>query len=91
MIEPFRVGYVRCSTDEQDVEIQTDQLIALGVPGERIFIDTLGGLLKELVSSTFRDGHRPCANTSSRCPPPSPPTHSATTTSQPPNSPQIRQ
>ncbi|MEV0298488.1 recombinase family protein [Nocardia sp. NPDC050710] len=39
MIEPFRVGYVRCSTDEQDVEIQTDQLHALGVPGERIFID----------------------------------------------------
>lgn len=39
MIEPFRVGYVRCSTDEQDVEIQTDQLIVLGVPGERIFID----------------------------------------------------
>lgn len=37
---PFRVGYCRCSTDEQDVEIQTDQLLALGVPGERIFIDT---------------------------------------------------
>jgi DNA invertase Pin-like site-specific DNA recombinase len=40
MVEPFRVGYCRCSTDEQDVEIQTDQLIALGVPHERIFIDT---------------------------------------------------
>ncbi|MFI6169697.1 recombinase family protein [Nocardia sp. NPDC051052] len=40
MVEPFRVGYCRCSTDEQDVEIQTDQLIALGVPSERIFIDT---------------------------------------------------
>jgi DNA invertase Pin-like site-specific DNA recombinase len=39
VIEPFRVGYVRCSTDEQDVEIQTDQLIALAVPRERIFID----------------------------------------------------
>jgi DNA invertase Pin-like site-specific DNA recombinase len=37
--EPFRVGYVRCSTDEQDIEIQTDQLIALGVPRERIFVD----------------------------------------------------
>lgn len=36
---PFRVGYCRCSTDEQDVEIQTDQLLALGVPKERIFID----------------------------------------------------
>ncbi|SIN21039.1 recombinase family protein [Mycobacteroides abscessus] len=40
MGEPFRVGYCRCSTDEQDVEIQTDQLLALGVPNERIFIDT---------------------------------------------------
>lgn len=39
MSEPFRVGYCRCSTDEQDVEIQTDQLINLGVPRERIFID----------------------------------------------------
>ncbi|SIE35537.1 Resolvase, N terminal domain [Mycobacteroides abscessus subsp. abscessus] len=36
---PFRVGNCRCSTDEQDVEIQTDQLLALGVPKERIFID----------------------------------------------------
>ncbi|MFI7671643.1 recombinase family protein [Nocardia sp. NPDC049526] len=39
MVEPFRVGDVRCSTDEQDVEIQTDQLISLGVPHERIFVD----------------------------------------------------
>ncbi|MEV6655550.1 recombinase family protein [Nocardia fluminea] len=39
MGEPFRVGYVRCSTDEQDVEIQTEQLLTLGVPHERIFID----------------------------------------------------
>lgn len=40
MGEPFRVGYCRCSTDAQDVEIQTDQLLSLGVPRERIFIDT---------------------------------------------------
>ena len=40
MGEPFRVGYCRCSTDEQDVEIQTDQLLTLGVPRDRIFIDT---------------------------------------------------
>ncbi|WP_433204630.1 recombinase family protein [Nocardia sp. CA-107356] len=39
MIEPFLVGYVRCSTDEQDIEIQTEQLLALAVPRERIFID----------------------------------------------------
>ncbi|WP_280509191.1 recombinase family protein [Nocardia farcinica] len=39
MGEPFRIGYCRCSTDEQDVEIQTEQLLALGVPRERIFID----------------------------------------------------
>nr|WP_228000654.1 hypothetical protein [Nocardia australiensis] len=30
---------MRCSTDEEDVEIQTEQLLALGVPTERIFID----------------------------------------------------
>ncbi|MFQ6396307.1 recombinase family protein [Nocardia sp. KC 131] len=40
MSEPFRVGYCRSSTDAQDVEIQTDQLLSLGVPRERIFIDT---------------------------------------------------
>ena len=39
MAGPFLVGYVRCSTDEQDVGIQTEQLLALGVPAERIFID----------------------------------------------------
>ena len=39
MREPFRIGYCRCSTDGQDVEIQTEQLLALGVPHERIFID----------------------------------------------------
>ena len=35
MGEPFRVGYCRCSTDEQDVEIQPDQLLTLGVPRDR--------------------------------------------------------
>jgi hypothetical protein len=39
MGEPFRVGYCRCSTDEQDVEIQIEQLLTLGVPRERIFVD----------------------------------------------------
>ncbi|WP_431914778.1 recombinase family protein [Nonomuraea jabiensis] len=34
-----RVGYARCSTDEQDVTIQTEQLLALGVPADRIYID----------------------------------------------------
>ncbi|SEG81814.1 hypothetical protein SAMN04489712_114150 [Thermomonospora echinospora] len=29
-----RVGYARCSTDEQDVVIQTEQLLALGVPAD---------------------------------------------------------
>lgn len=39
MGEPFRVGHCRCSTDAQDVEIQIEQLLALGVPRERIFVD----------------------------------------------------
>jgi DNA invertase Pin-like site-specific DNA recombinase len=34
-----RVGYARCSTDEQDVVIQTEQLLGLGVPADRIYID----------------------------------------------------
>jgi DNA invertase Pin-like site-specific DNA recombinase len=34
-----RVGYARCSTDEQDVLVQTEQLQALGVDPDRIYID----------------------------------------------------
>ncbi|GAA4069363.1 recombinase family protein [Actinomadura miaoliensis] len=34
-----RVGYARCSTDEHDVMIQTEQLLAIGVPQDRIYID----------------------------------------------------
>ncbi|MFF4616252.1 recombinase family protein [Nonomuraea jabiensis] len=33
------VGYARCSTDEQDVINQTEQLLALGTPEDRIHID----------------------------------------------------
>ncbi|MED7931307.1 recombinase family protein [Nonomuraea sp. LP-02] len=35
----IRVGYARCSTDEQDVVVQTEQLLGLGVPADRIYID----------------------------------------------------
>ncbi|MFF4625845.1 recombinase family protein [Nonomuraea jabiensis] len=34
-----RVGYARCSTDEQDAIIQTEQLLTLGVPEDRFYID----------------------------------------------------
>jgi DNA invertase Pin-like site-specific DNA recombinase len=34
-----RVGYARCYTDEQDVLVQTEQLQALGVDPDRIYID----------------------------------------------------
>ena len=34
-----RGGYARCSIDKQDVIIQTEQLLALGVPRDRIYID----------------------------------------------------
>ncbi|MEV0666235.1 recombinase family protein [Actinomadura luteofluorescens] len=34
-----RVGYARCSTDEQDVVVQTEQLLGLGVSEDRIYID----------------------------------------------------
>lgn len=38
-MEGTRVGYARCSTDEQDVEVQIEQLTALGVDTDRIYID----------------------------------------------------
>ncbi|MEV0424121.1 recombinase family protein [Streptosporangium canum] len=34
-----RVGYARCSTNGQDVIVQTEQLRALGVEPDRIYID----------------------------------------------------
>src|SRR5699024_10036772 len=34
-----RVGYARCSTDEQDVAVQIEQLQVLGVASDRIYID----------------------------------------------------
>ncbi len=33
------VGYARCSTDRQDLTAQRQQLAALGVPAERIYLD----------------------------------------------------
>jgi hypothetical protein len=38
------VGYRRCSTDDQDLEIRTDQLLTLGVPPKRIFTDSRLGV-----------------------------------------------
>ncbi|GIF09781.1 recombinase family protein [Actinoplanes siamensis] len=34
-----QVGYASCSTDEQDVVVQTEQLTALGVAPDRLYID----------------------------------------------------
>ncbi|MBO2456866.1 hypothetical protein [Actinomadura violacea] len=34
-----RVGHARCSTDEQDVVVLTEQLPALGAPQDLIYID----------------------------------------------------
>jgi len=33
------VGYARCSTDAQDLTVQRDGLAALGVAGDRIYVD----------------------------------------------------
>ena len=33
------VGYARCSTDKQDLTAQRQQLAALGVPADRIYLD----------------------------------------------------
>ena len=35
----FKVGYARCSTDQQDLTAQCETLIALGVPEDRTYID----------------------------------------------------
>jgi DNA invertase Pin-like site-specific DNA recombinase len=34
-----KIGYARCSTDEQDLTAQHQQLLDLGVAGERIYLD----------------------------------------------------
>ena len=35
----LRIGYARCSTDQQDPTAQRDGLIGLGVPAHRIYVD----------------------------------------------------
>lgn len=37
--DPLRVGYARCSTDEQDLSVQRHWLESRGVPSERIYLD----------------------------------------------------
>jgi hypothetical protein len=38
-------GYARCSTDEQDLTAQTEALLVMGVPAERIYTDK--GLIRD--------------------------------------------
>lgn len=38
-----KVGYMRVSTDEQDLQLQRDALIRDGVPPDRIFFDKMSG------------------------------------------------
>ncbi|WP_310622348.1 recombinase family protein [Flexibacterium corallicola] len=38
-MEPILFGYARCSTDKQDLSVQHQALIALGVAEDRIYID----------------------------------------------------
>ncbi len=33
------IGYVRCSTDQQDLTAQRDGLVGLGVPANRIYVN----------------------------------------------------
>ena len=33
------IGYARCSTDEQDLTVQRQALLALGVAADRVYID----------------------------------------------------
>jgi DNA invertase Pin-like site-specific DNA recombinase len=39
MSDTTLIGYARCSTDEQDLTAQRDTLSALGVAGDRIYLD----------------------------------------------------
>lgn len=36
---PLLIGYARVSIDEQDLTVQREALAALGVSGERIYVD----------------------------------------------------
>ncbi len=35
----IRIGYARCSTDKQDLTVQQEALVKLGVSPDRIYID----------------------------------------------------
>ncbi len=39
LMAAVKIGYARCSTDEQDLTAQRQQLLDLGVAGERIYLD----------------------------------------------------
>lgn len=39
IVSGTRVGYARCSTDEQDLTTQREALLALGVAPERLYLD----------------------------------------------------
>jgi DNA invertase Pin-like site-specific DNA recombinase len=48
-----KVGYARCSTDEQDVDIQIEQLAALGVAPERIYMVLLQSRSEGMLNSVL--------------------------------------
>jgi DNA invertase Pin-like site-specific DNA recombinase len=35
------IGYARCSTDQQDLTVQREGLLGLGVDTARIYVDTV--------------------------------------------------
>jgi len=55
--EPRQLGYVRVSTDDQDLSLQIDALTRIGIPKSYIFMDKLSG------AKTERPGLTKCLET----------------------------
>ena len=50
----MELGYARVSTAKQDLDRQVDALTAVGIPGERIYLDRKSGAPPQTVPGCMR-------------------------------------